>query len=187
MSSHHIVRDNQEPALILLDGDASMYSSSQDLLEWCPAIIVHEHLLDEVLLWGIKIDVVLFDETHRDAVIEKINDQIPVKLISYKPFENSIEAALNFLHRGKYSSLNIISNQKEIFPVLEKFDNTINIVVIQNNYRWSLIRSHHFEKWVTSETNLILKRSGEEQIIFPDERNRISIHHSSVFWVGESL
>jgi thiamine pyrophosphokinase len=187
MSSHHIVRDNQEPALVLLDGDASMYPYLMDFLEWSPAIIVHEQLLDEVLPWGIKIDAVLFEEPHRHTMTEKTKDQVPLKLINYDAVKNPMEATLDFLQQGNYSSLNIFSSRPEVFSILEKIKSRMNIVVIQNNHRWSLIRSNHFEKWVTSDTQIILRKNDKEEIIYPGSRNKVSVTHSSIFWIGESL
>jgi hypothetical protein len=39
MSSHHFVRDQQEPALLILALEAFTYDSLGELLEWVPTVI----------------------------------------------------------------------------------------------------------------------------------------------------
>ena len=60
MSSHHFVKEGQEPALFILDNIPFQYAES--LLEWVPLVMVADRALENVLHWGIKIDVVLQDE-----------------------------------------------------------------------------------------------------------------------------
>jgi thiamine pyrophosphokinase len=187
MSSHHIVRDNQEPALLLLDGDGSLYSLSQDFLEWSPAIIVDENLLDKVLNWGIKIDAVLFEENHRTLITEKIENQFPVKLINHKSEDEPVQVVINFLHQGNYSSLNILSERQDLFSVLENADSKMNLVLVQKHIRWLLIKSHHFEKWIGNGNQLTLRLNNEETILHPHNENKVLVQDPGVFWIGESL
>jgi thiamine pyrophosphokinase len=186
MSSHHIVRDNQEPALILLDGESLIYSIVQDFLEWSPAIIVNESLVDEVLQWGIKIDTVLCDSKNLNAIEEKMKDQIPVKIVVSNE-NNAVETILRFLQQGNYSSVNIFSEHIGLFSTLEEMGSKINIALIQNKKRWSLIRSSKFEKWVGSGVELILRKNNAEKTIRSDNQNRISVHETGPYWIGEDL
>ena len=57
MSSHHFVKEDQEPALIIADASAVSFEKIQELLEWSPTVIVMESSLEMVLSWGIKMDV----------------------------------------------------------------------------------------------------------------------------------
>ena len=59
MSSHHIVRDTQEPALIIANGEACSRELLDQLLEWNPVVMVLDGALPRVLELGIKIDIVL--------------------------------------------------------------------------------------------------------------------------------
>jgi thiamine pyrophosphokinase len=58
-SSHHIVRDDQEPALII----ASCLRSELlgQLLEWSPLVIVLDSAMERVMKLDIKVDVLLED------------------------------------------------------------------------------------------------------------------------------
>jgi len=61
MSSHHIVRDDQEPALIIANGEACSYELLGQLLEWSPFVIVLDSAMERALELGIKVDVLLGD------------------------------------------------------------------------------------------------------------------------------
>ena len=61
MSSHHIVRDDQEPALIIPNGASSSQELLGQLFEWSPLVIVLDSAIDRVLELGIKVDVLLGD------------------------------------------------------------------------------------------------------------------------------
>ena len=61
MSSHHIVRDDQEPALIIANGASCSEELMGQLLEWSPLVIVLDSAIERVLELGIKVDVLLGD------------------------------------------------------------------------------------------------------------------------------
>src|SRR5690606_40296637 len=57
MSSHHIVRENQEPALLVEDFAALSEEYLGQLLEWSPTIITSLENLDYFLTRDIKVDI----------------------------------------------------------------------------------------------------------------------------------
>ncbi|MCB0735469.1 MAG: thiamine diphosphokinase, partial [Bacteroidetes bacterium] len=61
MSSHHFVRDKQEPALMIANGQSCSMELLGQLLEWNPYVLVLDGALDRVLMNGIKVDAVLGD------------------------------------------------------------------------------------------------------------------------------
>ena len=61
MSSHHIVRDDQEPALIIANGASCSMELLNQLLEWQPLVIVLDSAMERVVELGIKVDVLLGD------------------------------------------------------------------------------------------------------------------------------
>ena len=56
MSSHHIIREKQEPALIIANGEACSGELLGQLLEWSPFIVVLDSAIHRVLDLGIKVD-----------------------------------------------------------------------------------------------------------------------------------
>jgi len=61
VSSHHIVRDNQEPALIIANGESCDLGLLGDLMEWTPYTVVLDGAMQRVLEAGIRCDVWLGD------------------------------------------------------------------------------------------------------------------------------
>jgi thiamine pyrophosphokinase len=59
MSSHHIVRDDQEPALIIANGASCDPELLGQLLEWSPLVIVLDSAMERVMKLDIKVDVLL--------------------------------------------------------------------------------------------------------------------------------
>ena len=61
MSSHHIVRDDQEPALIIANGQECSQELLGQLLEWSPFVVVLDNAMERVSQLNIKVDVLLGD------------------------------------------------------------------------------------------------------------------------------
>ncbi len=59
MSSHHIVREKQEPALLVLGLDSFSDELLGQLLEWSPTVIVTELTAERINAYGIKIDWII--------------------------------------------------------------------------------------------------------------------------------
>lgn len=75
MSSHHIVRDDQEPALIIANGASCSFDLLGQLLEWSPIVVVLDNAIDRVLQLDIKVDVLLgdFDNDFDPEIYKKNN------------------------------------------------------------------------------------------------------------------
>src|SRR3954465_5486275 len=101
MSSHHIVREKQEPALLVLGLDHFSEEMLGQLLEWSPTVITTPLTAEQIDAFGIKVDMVIAHEP--DAAL-----QSDVKLIS--PLgDNPLIAGLAFLTGKGYPSVNIVT------------------------------------------------------------------------------
>lgn len=110
MSSHHVVRDKQEPALIIANGAACNISLVNDLLEWSPFVVVLDSAIHRVLDLKIKIDVLLgdFDRNEvNEAIIRESQDSIE---IVYTPDQEKtdLEKAIDFLIERGHRAVNIV-------------------------------------------------------------------------------
>ena len=76
MSSHHIIRENQEPALVLLKSTNEEFLGQ--LCEWSPKIYCHYLLLDWIKDIQIKVDVIFGPSEFRSTSLESMKDQIPI-------------------------------------------------------------------------------------------------------------
>ena len=56
MSSHHVVREKQEPALLVLGLDGFDDELLGQLLEWSPTVITTQQIAERLNAYGIKID-----------------------------------------------------------------------------------------------------------------------------------
>ena len=134
MSSHHIVRENQEPALLLEDFLALSEEYLGQLLEWSPTIITNEDNLDFFLANDIKID---FLYTNKEFSYQEETKRL-VQNIAFIP------DAIDFLVGNNYKAVNVLA--KDCYPIFLEFANILNIVVFVANIRYVVIQSR-FEKW----------------------------------------
>ncbi|WP_134089689.1 hypothetical protein [Olivibacter sp. XZL3] len=152
MSSHHIVREKQEPALIVdsLSGfDAELLGQ---LLEWSPTIIANKESAQHLLREDIHIDLIISDE-HNGIQ----QDQVSVLYADKASFK---ETALNYLIEKKYQAANLVS-QDHSLQLLQRFAPFINIVLINGSQRMFAIKSG-FKKW---------KAANQKVYIFDDQTN----------------
>lgn len=143
MSSHHIVRERQEPALLVTD----IYSIDAELvgqlLEWSPTIIADVNSYEAISSQAYKVDVI-FTPIPIDLPQEHI------KTVLYE--ENYIVSALNYLIQEGYKAVNVLGSgfDKEI---LERFVAAIDIVWLHNDTRTIFVQSG-FEKWMPAGDEL---------------------------------
>src|SRR6476620_5773177 len=163
MSSHHIVRDDQEPALIIANGEACSAELLGQILEWSPLIIVLDSAIERVLELGIKVDVLLGDFDRGfdpDYYREK---QYPIEIV-YAPNQDKtdLEKAFDFLIEKGHKAVNVI------WATGRRADHTItnltNIVAYRNKLKIVTLDDHSkvyllansFDKWYTANTILSL-------------------------------
>ncbi|WP_445452630.1 thiamine diphosphokinase [Flavobacterium sp. 25HG05S-40] len=163
MSSHHIVRDDQEPALIIANGEACSAELLGQLLEWSPLVIVLDSAIERVLELGIKIDVLLGDfDRGFDADYYK-ERQYPIEIV-YAPNQEKtdLEKAFDYLIEKEHKAANVI------WATGKRADHTItnitNIVAYRNKLKIVILDDHSkvfllpssFEKWYPQNTILSL-------------------------------
>lgn len=161
MSSHHIVREKQEPALLVLGIDTFPDEFLGQLLEWSPTVITTPQTAEKLVAFGIKIDWIITNDMDADL-------QSDVKLMSCGD-GNLTDAALSFLISNEYSAVNIVCDDLDLKDY-EHFSNKINMVIFNNGKKIFAINPG-FNKWkpagdmihvLTPGTNLKLK--GLEQV-----------------------
>lgn len=192
MSSHHIVKEDQEPALLIIDPHAISFEKIQELLEWSPTVIVLEEVLPTVLGWQIKIDLVLCIADHVAVLQKELLSQAPIQFISISKQNKSFDAALHYLVDAKYKAVNILVPNQEYFEAATKISGIYSEVYFENK-KWSLVKSGHFQKWLPKQTQLfihpkklyMLKGLTDEFKSLND--GKITIESDNAFWVGEEL
>jgi len=193
MSSHHFVKEGQEPALFVLDNIP--FHCAESLLEWVPLVMVADRALENVLHWGIKIDIVLQDEYPLQVLEDLVKDQGPVQtLLGHK--DHIVKTGLLYLVENGYDAVNLLSiPHEEIFQEVEKSAHKLQVGIYNEQEKWSLISTGKFEKWMPAEATLLIRSTSSVQtngIIQKGEfweavsAGIVTIQSESAFWIGET-
>lgn len=188
MSSHHIVRDDQEPALIIANGAACSSELLGQLLEWSPLVIVLDSAIERVLELGIKVDVLLGDfDRGFDPEYYK-DQQFPLEII-YVPDQNKtdLEKAFDYLIERKITMVNVVwATGKRADHTITNLTNIVRyrdllkIVIIDDHSKIFLL-PHKFEKWYTANTPISLIPIGivsginSKNLFYPLENDTLTI------------
>src|ERR671912_567944 len=97
MSSHHYVKEAQEPALLVADALADDHLLS--LLEWSPVVLAASQALPKVASWGIRVDVVFFDPlAYNESVVFHVSDHVGSAVV-IETSTGLADAAITYLRR----------------------------------------------------------------------------------------
>jgi thiamine pyrophosphokinase len=163
MSSHHIVKDDQEPALIIANGASCKKELLDQLLEWAPIVIVLDSAIERVLALNIKVDVLLgdFDNDFDSNYYQEI--QYPLEIV-HTPNQDKtdLEKAFDYLIQRNIKAVNVVWATGKRAD--HSISNMTNIVRYKNDLKIVLLDDHskifvlpkHFEKWYTSKSLISL-------------------------------
>jgi thiamine pyrophosphokinase len=163
MSSHHIVRDDQAPALIITNGESCSSELLGQLLEWSPIVVVLDSAITRVFELNIKVDVLLGDFDRNFNAEKYKRSQYPIEIV-YTPNQNKtdLEKAFDYLIERKIPAVNVV------WATGRRADHTItnvtNIVRYQNDLKIVILDDYSkifqlprkFQKWYPAKTILSL-------------------------------
>lgn len=145
MSSHHIVREKQEPALYIHEFGCFDEEYLGQLLEWSPTVLVNAQAYEKVVSLGIKIDAVV-------GALVGVELQEDVKII---PTANaSLFEVLDYLVSEKYPAVNVISSIKH-FDDYTCFLPHINLVLFTERAKYYAIKNG-FSVWKPRNTRILV-------------------------------
>lgn len=192
MSSHHIVRDDQEPALIIANGGECSLELLGQLLEWSPIVIVLDSAMDRILELNIKVDVLLGDfDRGFDPEYYK-EKQYPLEIV-HTPNQDKtdLEKAFEYLIERNIPAVNVV------WATGKRADHTItnitSIVQYRTQLKIVLLDDHskifllpkRFEKWYTANTLLSLIPIGivsgiySENLFYPLNNDTLTIGYKT--------
>lgn len=152
MSSHHIVRENQEPALLIEDLFLIDEENLGQLLEWSPTIAIEAETIDLLDARGYKFDIVFTKKSINDS-------QENLKVISYD--NDFLKTAIEYLIAHQYKAVNIVSDQLDLGyyrPYLEQ----INIVLFSKGIRYYFVTTG-FTKWKPAGEKILIESPHTEK------------------------
>jgi thiamine pyrophosphokinase len=138
VSSHHIVREKQEPALLILGMSTFDHELLGQLLEWSPTVIGTTEIAEQFNSLGIKVDRIISD--HQIDEIQSDVKYIPLNGIA------PAQAAMQFLLTEKYAAVNIVVDVLNLTD-FEPFVLDINLVLLNQRQKTYPVTSG-FTKWL---------------------------------------
>jgi thiamine pyrophosphokinase len=133
MSSHHTVREKQEPTILVADGIIP-WNSLFELLEWSPTVVALDGAARRLMEQGIKVDWVIGDLDTEKEVTDLLSLQPDVRIIHLEDQDcNDLEKGLKYLVEDGHSACHILGasgdrsdHWLENLSVCMKFSNQIN-------------------------------------------------------------
>lgn len=119
MSSHHIVREKQEPALYIQQLGNFNEEYLGQLLEWSPTLLVAASEYEKAISLGLKVDVVFGNEE---------NPSIQENTKWVYTANDSLQTVVKYLIAAQYPAVNIIGTENK-FDDLAAFLPEISIVL----------------------------------------------------------
>jgi thiamine pyrophosphokinase len=189
VSSHHIIRENQEPALLILDWIPSHQAIVEQLLEWSPMVILSYGVLTTLTHVNFKVDAVLLpaDKTPEDAA-----HYLPQASVILLPVQDSeISTAFAYLRQKRQSNISIFSAHDDRMHQLN--DSSIHTIFYTPVARWMYRNNLEFRKWLPQNSQLIFYPSSiafsevvnltREGLVKQD--GQVILKSATPFWLGE--
>lgn len=188
MSSHHIVRDDQEPALIIANGASCQPELLGQLLEWSPLVVVLDSAIERVISLDIKVDVLLGDfDRDFDPEVYKAK-QYPLEIV-HTPDQNKtdLEKALDYLIERKMPAVNIVwATGKRADHTITNLTNIVRYrdlikIVILDDHSKIFLLPNKFEKWYTAGTPIslipigVVKGIHSQNLVYPLANDTLTI------------
>lgn len=192
MSSHHIVRDNQEPAVILYDMQACHLGVLQDVLAWSPFIMASPEVYNFVAASRIKIDVLFGNEQYHkleQSHVEYINEQS----------EHLLDQMLNELSKRGHRAVYIFAPFAKV-DLSQLGHSFLTISIFDATKKWSLIKKKTLKKWFPKGASVQIYGNPKVEVLnakgyilntkdmqsMPDSQ-LITMKAEVPYWLGERL
>ncbi|MBP6386484.1 MAG: hypothetical protein KA313_08420 [Pseudarcicella sp.] len=158
MSSHHVVRENQEPALIISSQTDFDTETIGQLLEWSPFTLVIGENIALMQVMGIKVDALMLDaEINADTIC-----QFGVEIIKLENTANNLlEKALDYFIEKGFPAVNIVGHllSEQTMTSMSSKIGQIKTVLFDADYKLFFLENR-YEKWLPAGSELQLIPQG---------------------------
>ncbi|MCJ8208291.1 thiamine pyrophosphokinase [Mucilaginibacter sp. RS28] len=137
MSSHHIVREKQEPALLALSLTDFSFEHLGQLLEWSPTVIATDDTFHYFTANDIKVDWLITSE-------EADQSQRNIRVIARDA--DPLNDALSILVQEGYPAVNIVTDEMPLLQAYAAYLSQINLVFYTSTEKIYPVKPG-FEKW----------------------------------------
>lgn len=202
MSSHHFVKEQQEPAVFILNTAGISFDTVSPLLEWVPTVLVAQECVDVVLSWGIKIDVILATTEFQRTNFHLLEEQYPVRFLTVSQ-SDPLEEGIHFLLASQHKGVHLVGFDPINLESLHSKIALLDLTILDEEWKYYPVKEGKFKKWfATSEIRILAKENqplelsnSNGQLLFPiqyltqiDLPEGISEFSSpDIFWIGERV
>jgi thiamine pyrophosphokinase len=149
MSSHHIVRDNQEPALLVLS-DKFNTDLLEQLLEWSPLVMAQGSAVQRLIDLGVKLDVVFCANAELERNKEITQHQ---GLLEFAVLENEqtlFQVCNELLLEKGHTALNVLGHIDSVTFImsLQQALDPLQLTYYTYKHKYLLITNTHFSYWM---------------------------------------
>ena len=197
MSSHHFVKEGQEPALLIFNTDIEI-SILKELLEWCPRVIITSDVIAFIQQWSIKVDAIICLEVEIEEIRANMAYQMPLLFLPVHDRAQFWKAALTHLHAQNQRAINVIGSKENMDQLMAP---DLSVVLWEEEIRWTKYQKNKIRKWIAKGQKLIVDpqhitiggnyeimnvSSSTDTVITTQEDGFIEItSDANIFWLGE--
>ena len=202
MSSHHFVKEQQEPAVLILDSNGISFDSVSPLLEWVPTVLVWQDCVEVVLSWGIKVDMILATQEFQKANYQLLEEQYPVRFLTVSGAE-PLEEGLHYLLASQHKGVHVVGfDHTKVQELASKID-LLDLTVLDGDWKYYPVKEGKFKKWFAASEIRILTKENQPlellnsngQLLFPIQyltqielpEGISEFSSSGIFWIGEKV
>jgi len=194
MSSHHVVRDEQEPAVIIASPPGDLFPRLADMFEWSPIVVVLEEALPDFLHWNTKLDVVAGNTNSLVKYKEQLIFQEPYQKVESS--EAVLETVLEYLIKNNHRTSHVFMLTPEPKKLQQRVGDKMELVFFDREMKIVQSKTNMYGKWVAKGTKFKLVEGTiqhfenvlrNDDLFEAKENGFVSFYGESAFWIGEIL
>ena len=202
MSSHHFVKEQQEPAVFVLNTEEISFETVSPLLEWVPTVLVSQDCVETVLSWGIKVDVILATAAFQKTNLHLLEEQYPVRFLTVSD-SGFLEEGLQYLLASQHKGVHLVGFDHAQITALTEKANLLDLTVVDGEWKYYPVKVGKFKKWFAASEIRILAKENQPlelsnsngQLLFPIQyltqielpEGISEFSSSGIFWIGEKV
>ena len=202
MSSHHFVKEQQEPAVFILDVEGISFETVAPLLEWSPTLLVAQEAVEVVLSWGIKIDVVLGTLEFQRDQLHLLEEQYPLRFLTVST-GSALEEGIHYLLASQHKAVHLVGFDHQKCQQLEEKILHLDLTLVDGDWKYYPVKGGKFSKWFAAaeirllaiENQPVEVSNADGSLLFPvcyltqlEVPEGISTFSSTgIFWIGEQV
>ena len=202
MSSHHFVKEQQEPAVFILEVEGISFETVAPLLEWSPTLLVAQEAVEVVLSWGIKIAVILATSSFQEDNRHLLEEQYPLRFLTVSASQ-SLEEGLHYLVASQHKGVHLVCLDHLLCLQLEEKTSHLDLTLVDGDWKYYPVKGGKFSKWFAASEIQILAAENQPleisnangQLLFPVQyltqievpEGTSTFSSTGIFWIGERV